>query len=314
MSEIHGFEDAVRSAELLRNELINGIQLHDDEYDLLTAAVFAGGHILWEGAPGTAKTVASKAIAKAIGGEVGRVQGTPDVMPTDITGGRIFNQKTGEFDFNEGPVFKEVLHVDELNRIPAKSQAALLEVIEEGQVTEGGKTYQLPEAQIVVATQNPKSYEQGSGEVIDALRDRFTAGLFTVQPDAERLKSIFQWKQAGHTVEADVLGTKDIQRVREQLLGKVSLTSDMVDLATKIMGQAVDHKNIDPSSILGYRAFESGLFIARSLAIVRGSQSVNGTDIQNAFRGALPHRVNVAYGAKETAPQLIDQVIRQATA
>lgn len=311
MSEITQFDEGARAAGAIKHELMNGIKLHDPEYDLITAALFSGGHILWEGGPGTAKTVASKAIATAVGGTMGRVQGTPDVMPADITGSRIYNMAEQKFEFIAGPAFSTVLHLDELNRIPAKSQAGLLEVLEEGQITVDGETHTLPTTQLVVATQNPKSYEGGSGDVIGALRDRFTASIFTPEKTGKELLDIYRWKKIGKQVSRGVVDIDTIQEIREKVVQQMEVSSDMEMHAANILDAAVRNESVADSSIIQYRALESGLEIAKALAMVRKSMTVERADINAAFRGALPHRIDPTYGSKMTPLQIVDKVLEQ---
>jgi MoxR-like ATPase len=142
-------------AELVRAEIGKVIVGQDDMLELLVTAIFAGGHVLLEGVPGIAKTLAAKMLAQSIAAQFSRIQFTPDLMPADVVGTPVYNMKTAEFNFKQGPIFSNIVLIDEINRAPAKTQSALFEVMEELQVTVDGHTYKMDEPFFVLATQNP---------------------------------------------------------------------------------------------------------------------------------------------------------------
>ncbi len=160
------------SVNAIRNELHKVIIGQSKLIDLLIAGIFSGGHILIEGVPGIAKTLTAKLLAKTIATNFSRIQFTPDLMPTDVLGTSVFNQKTSEFNFKKGPIFSNIVLIDEINRSPAKTQAALLEVMEELKVTMDGETYAMGFPFFVIATQNPIEQE-GTYKLPEAQLDRF---------------------------------------------------------------------------------------------------------------------------------------------
>src|SRR6195952_3703257 len=165
------------AVEQIKATLATIIVGQQESIDLLIAGVLADGHILIEGVPGVAKTLTAKLIAKAIDAKYSRIQFTPDLMPSDVLGTSVFNPKTIDFEFKQGPIFGNIILVDEINRAPAKTQSALFEVMEERQVTIDGKTYKMQEPFIVLATQNPTEQE-GTYRLPEAQLDRF---LFKVE-------------------------------------------------------------------------------------------------------------------------------------
>src|SRR5881409_3501556 len=168
----------------------------DHLLERLVVALLARGHILVEGVPGLAKTMAIKTLAEAIGGEFKRIQFTPDLVPADLVGTRIYNQKTGEFNTSLGPVFTNLLLADEINRAPAKVQSALLEAMQEKQVTIGGRTFPLPELFLVLATQNPIEHE-GTYPLPEAQVDRFMFKLIVTYPARQDERQMLDRMTAG---------------------------------------------------------------------------------------------------------------------
>src|SRR6201986_1126205 len=160
------------AVEQIKATLAKIIVGQQDSIDLLIAGLLADGHVLIEGVPGVAKTLTAKLIAKAIDAHYSRIQFTPDLMPSDILGTSVFNPKTTEFEFKHGPIFGNIILIDEINRAPAKTQPALFEVMEERQITIDGQTYQMQEPFIVLATQNPIEQE-GTYRLPEAQLDRF---------------------------------------------------------------------------------------------------------------------------------------------
>src|ERR1700684_2391333 len=162
-----------------------------DSIDLLIAGILADGHILIEGVPGVAKTLTAKLIARAIDAQYSRIQFTPDLMPSDVLGTSVFNPKTIDFEFKQGPIFGNIILIDEINRAPAKTQSALFEVMEERQVTIDGKNYKMQEPFIVLATQNPIEQE-GTYRLPEAQLDRFLFKIEVKYPSLEEEKKILK--------------------------------------------------------------------------------------------------------------------------
>jgi MoxR-like ATPase len=172
----------------IREEIGKVIVGQQQMVDLLITAILADGHVLIEGVPGVAKTLTSKLLAKVISVKFSRIQFTPDLMPSDVLGTSVFNMKTSEFQFKSGPVFSNIVLIDEINRAPAKTQSALFEVMEERQVTVDGNTYKLDAPYIVVATQNPIEHE-GTYRLPEAQLDRFLFKIVVGYPDHQRPSS-----------------------------------------------------------------------------------------------------------------------------
>ena len=175
----------------VKREIARAVVGQDSTVDLILAALFTGGHILLEGVPGIAKTLTAKLVAKSLSVTFSRIQFTPDLMPTDVTGTSVFNLKTSEFNFMKGPVFANLVLIDEINRAPAKTQSSLFEVMEEKQITMDGVTYQMEYPFVVIATQNPIEQE-GTYRLPEAQLDRFLFRIKlkypTLEQEAEILK------------------------------------------------------------------------------------------------------------------------------
>jgi MoxR-like ATPase len=177
------------ASEKIKNEIAKVIVGQDSAIDLMLSALFIGGHILLEGVPGIAKTLTAKMLAKTISVDFSRIQFTPDLMPTDIVGTSVFNLKESEFKFRAGPVFSNIILIDEINRSPAKTQAALFELMEERQVSVDGITYPMEYPFMVLATQNPIEQE-GTYRLPEAQLDRFIFKIVMEYPNLEEEKLI----------------------------------------------------------------------------------------------------------------------------
>ncbi|HNI54489.1 MAG TPA: AAA family ATPase, partial [Chitinophagales bacterium] len=184
--EIQQLQQAVYAVRAELSKVIIGQQ---QMMDLLIAGLLAGGHILIEGVPGIAKTLTAKMLAQTVAADFSRIQFTPDLMPTDVLGTSVFNQKTTEFNFRKGPIFSNIVLIDEINRSPAKTQAALLEVMEELKVTMDGETYPMTFPFFVIATQNPIEQE-GTYKLPEAQLDRFMFRIKITYPDLDQEKQI----------------------------------------------------------------------------------------------------------------------------
>ena len=256
--------------------------------ELVLATTLTGGHVLLQDRPGVGKTVLAKALGRALGLPVGRIQGTPDLLPTDVTGVHIFQPNTGEWSFRPGPVFTSVLLVDELNRATPKAQSALLEAMAELQVTADGATMALPEPFVVIATQNPLG-EAGTYQLGAAQLDRFAVMLELGLP--------------GRTAEEAVLrgnaGARHLDDV-QPLCSAESLRSMMEQAANvracdSIIGYTLDVveivREVEPSAWLSVRVTQTLLAVARGLALVRGRDYVAPEDIQEASGPVFSHRL-----------------------
>jgi len=261
-----------------------------DQITLVAAALICGGHALLEDVPGTAKTVLARAIAQSIRGAVAsRIQCTPDLQPTDVTGLSIFNQRERDFEFRAGPVFANVVLVDEINRAMPKTQSALLEAMAEQQVTVDGVTRTLPEPFLVLATQNPIEYE-GTFPLPEAQLDRFFVRTTLGYPDAEDEVRIVDEQLGSHPLTRlqSVVGLEEIAKLRgsiETVFVHEAVSRWIVDLvrATRLL----DIVAIG-SSVRGSLALNRA---SRAWAIIQGRRYVTPDDVERLFVPVLMHRL-----------------------
>ncbi len=260
----------------------------------IAIAVLSGGHLLIEDVPGVGKTTAAKALAKLISRDgqqlsFRRIQFTPDLLPYDITGTDVFHPDTGHFEFHPGPVFAPILLGDEINRATPKVQSALLEVMEEGQVTMGGVTRPVDPFFFVVATQNPLETE-GVYPLPEAQMDRFFMKLQVGYPTPEREKAVWLGDPAHYVLDSlsPVVEAEDILRVRNDL-AKVHVAPSLLELTAKVIERTRTHKGI----ALGLSP-RSGVHFIRALrcaALVQGRDFVQAEDFRWLARDILEHRL-----------------------
>ena len=253
-------------------------------------AFLARGHVLLEDVPGTGKTLTGLMFAQALDLEFSRIQFTPDLLPSDITGSHVFNRETGQFRFTNGPIFANVVLADEINRAPPKTQAALLEAMDEGQVTVDGETRQLPEPFFVIATQNPIEQE-GTFALPEAQRDRFMLKLSIGYPDLAGELELVDRRSARErklpAVDA-VLGPGDI----EQLIQMPELVS-MDDSVRRYMVELARATRTDDRVEIGVspRAIQRYYEAARAVAVIRGRDFVVPDDVKRIARPLMQHRI-----------------------
>jgi MoxR-like ATPase len=274
----------------------------DHLLERLVVALLARGHILVEGVPGLAKTMAIKTLAETIGGEFKRIQFTPDLVPADLVGTRIYNQKTGEFNTSLGPVFTNLLLADEINRAPAKVQSALLEVMQEHQVTIGRESYRVPNPFLVLATQNPIETE-GTYPLPEAQVDRFMLKVLVGYPSSteefvivERMTGMLQAVQKVLTTTHLV----ELQKKVDQVFVDPALIEYAVRMvtATRQPGM-VDLKDLGRYILYGAspRASINLILTARALAFVRGREYVLPQDVLDMALDVMRHRLVLSYEA-----------------
>jgi MoxR-like ATPase len=277
--------------------------------------MLCGGHALLEGVPGVAKTLAVKTLARFLGLDFRRVQGTPDMMPADILGTNVFSAKTGEFAFHAGPVFTQFLLTDEINRMPPRTQAALLESMEERQVTADGVRHVLDDYFTVFATQNPVEFE-GTYPLPEAQLDRFLLKIKMDYPDAADERTVLERHHASHTTAG--LADTEIERVPLELLAAaraeiraVKVESAMFDYLLAVVRRTRDW----PSIALGAspRASASLLLVAKAYAAREGRDFVIPDDVKEAALPALRHRL-VLRPEAELEGMDTDRVVRDVLA
>ena len=274
----------------------------DHLLERLVVALLARGHILVEGVPGLAKTMAIKTLAEATGGEFKRIQFTPDLVPADLIGTRIYNQKTGEFNTSLGPVFTNLLLADEINRAPAKVQSALLEVMQEHQVTIGRETYKVPSPFLVLATQNPIETE-GTYALPEAQVDRFMLKVLVGYPTkteefviVERMTSALQAVQR-------VLSTEQLVEIQQRVDG-VFVDPATIEYAVRLVTATRRPEEIGLKELKRYitygaspRASINLILTGRALAFVRGRDYVLPQDVLDMAFDVIRHRLVLSYEA-----------------
>lgn len=260
--------------------------------ELLIAGILADGHILIEGVPGVAKTLTAKLIAKCINARFSRIQFTPDLMPSDVLGTSVFNPRDASFEFRKGPIFGNVILVDEINRSPAKTQAALFEVMEERQVTMDGVTYKMEEPFVVLATQNPVEHE-GTYRLPEAQLDRFLFKIEVKYPSLEEETAILTQQHQQKTAEqlqdiSPVLTASQIMEYRTQVRG-LFVEPKILEFVAKIIHETRNNKSL----FLGGspRASLAIVNSAKAIAAIRGRDFVTPEDVIEVAPAVLRHRI-----------------------
>ena len=274
----------------------------DHLLERMIVALLARGHILVEGVPGLAKTMAIKTLAEAIGGEFKRIQFTPDLVPADLVGTRIYNQKTGKFETSLGPVFTNLLLADEINRAPAKVQSALLEVMQERQVTIGRETHTVPNPFLVLATQNPIETE-GTYALPEAQVDRFMLKVLVGYPSSTEEFVIVERMTAALQAAQEVLTTDDLVALQKQV-DKVYIDPALMEYAVRMVTATrqpadVGLKELERFIMYGAspRASINLILTARALAFVRGRNYALPQDVLDMALDVMRHRIVLSYEA-----------------
>jgi MoxR-like ATPase len=283
------------SVEKIRSEIHKVIVGQDEMIDLLIAGLLSRGHVLIEGVPGIAKTLTINLLAKTLNLHFKRIQFTPDLMPADVTGTSVFNMKTSDFEFRRGPIFSNIVLIDEINRSPAKTQAALFEVMEELQVTIDGHTYKMDEPFMVMATQNPIEQE-GTYKLPEAQQDRFLFRIKINYPSLEEeIRIIHKFeKDFQQTIVNEVrsvINAVEIEACR-QLIQKVYIKDELIAYIAKI----IDHTRNTRDLFLGAspRASLAIVKSAKAIAAMQGRDYVTPDDIQFVAYPVLNHRIILA--------------------
>ena len=302
--------------EKLRHEIAQVIVGQEQAVDLVLTCILANGHVLIEGVPGVAKTLLARLIARLVDARFSRVQFTPDLMPSDVLGTNIFNVKTQEFEFHQGPVFSDIVLVDEINRAPAKTQAALFEVMEERQVSMDGATYPMGELYTILATQNPVEQE-GTYRLPEAQLDRFLMKVTMGYPSADDELEILK----RHEQRTDLVKLSDVNPVltKEEVLQLRSYMNDVVidESLLRYITQIVQQTRSSRVVYLGAspRASVAMLQASKAYALLRGRDFVTPEDIKAVTPSILQHRLVLTaeaemegYSAYKVAMKLIDKV------
>jgi MoxR-like ATPase len=305
LSQLRGKIDQVRQ------EIAKVIVGQDAMVEMLVAAILADGHVLIEGVPGVAKTLTAKLLAKVIQADFTRIQFTPDLMPSDVLGTQVYNQKTAQFEFKSGPIFSNLVLIDEINRAPAKTQAALFEVMEERQVTIDGTTYPMQAPYLVIATQNPIEHE-GTYRLPEAQLDRFLFKINVRYPNLEEETSIVarhnDWHGGQPVNEVQpVLSKEDIATFRA-LAKQVHVEAPLI----KYIASLILETRNNPLLFLGGspRASVAILNASKAIATLYGRDFVTPEDIKYVALPVLRHRI-VLSPEKEMEGIETDEVVKQ---
>lgn len=281
-----------RKVNEVRNEFAKYVIGQHEMVELLLAGVFSNGHLLLEGAPGVAKTLSAKVMSRALDVEFSRIQFTPDMMPSDVIGTSVFNMKDSEFSFKRGPIFSNIVLIDEINRAPAKTQAALFEVMEERQITYDGNLYPMNFPFLVVATQNPVDQE-GTYNLPEAQLDRFLFKVKIGYPDLSQEEQILKrYKNNVKSLDLNevnaIFSSNEIQKV-QTIVENIIIEENLIKYIAAIVDKTRNHGKI----FLGGspRASLSILKSAKSIAAIRGRDFVTPEDIQFIAKHVLNHRL-----------------------
>ena len=289
----------------------------DEMLERVLVCLVAGGHLLIEGVPGLAKTLTIKTTAAVLGGTFRRVQFTPDLVPSDLVGTRIYRPDTGEFDTEQGPVFCNFLLADEINRAPAKVQSALLEVMQERQVTIGHDTLLVPDPFLVMATQNPIESE-GTYPLPEAQVDRFMLKIVVGYPSRDEELTVVQRSLVAPAQVRQVLALSALKALQRAVLD-VYVDPSLIAYAVSLAEATRDPASVGLGEIAGlveYGASPRGPIAlvqsARALALIHGRDYVLGTDVRSLAKDALRHRLVLTYRAlaeQRTADDVLDVVL-----
>ncbi len=272
----------------------------DELLERMFVALLARGHLLVEGVPGLAKTMAVKALAQAIGGQFQRIQFTPDLVPADVVGTRIYNQRDGEFQVSLGPVFANLVLADEINRAPAKVQSALLEVMQERQVTIGRETYPAPDPFLVMATQNPIESE-GTYPLPEAQVDRFMLKVVVGYPTPAEEFVIVERMTSAFETTSKVIDPEQLKRY-QQAADAVYVDPGIIQYAVRLAGATRDLASVGLPQLAKYVSFGASprasinlILAAKALAFLRGRDYVVPSDARDLARDVLRHRIVLSY-------------------
>lgn len=300
-----------KSVDHVKTEIRKIIVGQDKTIELLLASIFADGHVLIEGVPGIAKTLIAKILAKTISADFSRIQFTPDLMPSDILGTSVYNMKTSEFDYKRGPIYSNIVLIDEINRSPAKTQAALFEVMEERQITMDGATYKLENPFVVLATQNPIEHE-GTYKLPEAQLDRFLFKIEMSYPTLdEEIKILLEYNDRKSKNDLSMIqpifSKEQLENYRLQIRS-IHIEEKIAAYIANIVNQT--RNNGDLYLGASPRASIAIMIGAKALAAIRGRDFVNPDDVKEISFPALNHRI-ILTPEREMEGKTTDEIIQQ---
>jgi MoxR-like ATPase len=313
-------QDIRAGAEAVRAEVRKAVVGQDETIDLMLTSLLVGGHVLLEGVPGTAKTLLTQAFAAALSLAFGRIQFTPDLMPGDILGTNLFNFQTNSFVLTKGPIFTQILLADEINRTPPKTQAALLQAMNERAVTIDGRDYELGDEFMVVATQNPIE-QQGTYPLPEAQLDRFLFKSIILYPSIEEEREIV--RRHGHRLAmprlADfglsvVLDAPGLAALRDAVM-RIRLSDALGDYVVDVIRATRAHSSLEFGA--STRAANMLASAARAFAALQGRDFVIPDDVKSLAVPLLRHRVTLSPGAEIeglTADRILREILDQTAA
>jgi len=304
----------VALTERIQDEIQQIIVGQHQMVNLLLAGLLADGHILIEGVPGVAKTLTAKLLSKLIDAQFSRIQFTPDLMPSDVLGTNVFNPQTASFQFKSGPVFSNMVLIDEINRAPAKTQAALFEVMEERQITVDGTTYPMHPPFMVIATQNPIEHE-GTYRLPEAQLDRFMMKINVGYPSLEdEIKILHKQNETAiaeqlHDVKPVI--TKEQLAAARQQIREIHVEPKLIEFIAKIIYETRNDRSLYVGA--SPRASIALLQVSKALGVLNGRNFVIPEDILNAVAPVLRHRISLT-PEKEMEGVTTDDVLKDLVA
>ena len=303
-------EASSRCTDVL-TEVSNAVIADEEVLETVLTGFLARGHVLLEDVPGTGKTLTARSFASALGLSFSRIQFTPDLLPADVTGTHVFNEQSREFEFNEGPIFANIVLADEINRAPPKTQAALLEAMGEGQVTVDGETHDLPDPFFVIATQNPVEQE-GTFPLPEAQKDRFIIKTNLGYPDADGELEILNRRvsRTARTPSAKAVCTPDAVAAMQRAPEQVDVALDVREYITAISRGTRDDRRVKAG--VSPRGTERLMEVARARAALDGRDYVTPDDVKRVAKPGLSHRLVLTPDAKVDNVQkktIVDDVL-----
>ncbi len=313
------FEKAAELVEAIKAEVHKRIVGQEEFVELTLVALVANGHILIEGVPGLAKTFLVRTLSEVLNLEFKRIQFTPDMLPSDIIGGLMYNQKSGEFTAQKGPVFTNMVLADEINRAPAKVQSALLEAMQEREVTIGGNTYPLPKPFLVMATQNPIEQE-GTYPLPEAQVDRFLVKAVVTYPSFEEEVEIINRVAFGRNIPVKKVCSGDEILAVKELLSKVEVKRDIKEYVVRLVDATRNPEKYGLEFLKEYikwgasvRASIAMIEVASAFALIEGRDFVLPDDVKRAALPVLRHRVVPTFLAEaegKNADWIVENILR----